>query len=80
MTKLRPAQQLPPAKKITRETLAANPLLAMLVRQRAKEISLLKKAAKAAPKSSFEEQLELDPAIDRGVDPEAPAEKFDNDG
>lgn len=44
MPKLRPQQKLPPAKKITRETLRANPLLATLARQRARQIRDLRKA------------------------------------
>jgi hypothetical protein len=43
MTKLRPSQKLPPAKKITREVLRENPFLAALIRQRAKQIRELKK-------------------------------------
>lgn len=37
MTKLRPAQTRPEAKKITRETLRENPLLRSLIRERLKE-------------------------------------------
>jgi hypothetical protein len=44
MSTLRPAQTLAPAKKITLEVLRSNPLLAELIRQRAKEIRELRKA------------------------------------
>ena len=45
MGKIRPAKN---PKKLTRETLKANPLIAMLTRQRAKEIRELRKAKKAS--------------------------------
>ncbi len=47
MTKLRPSQRLPEAKKITKESLAANPLLRSLARERSKQIRELQKEAAA---------------------------------
>ena len=43
MTKRRPEQQRPPAKKLTREVMRENPLLAALARQRLKEIRELRR-------------------------------------
>ena len=46
MTKLRPGQTRSPAKKITREVLRKNPLLATLARRRAKELRELREERK----------------------------------
>jgi hypothetical protein len=48
MTKLRPNQMRQPGKKITREVLRSNPMLAKIIRERAREIRNLRaKTSKA---------------------------------
>jgi hypothetical protein len=47
MAELRPAQKRPKAKKLTRETLRQNPLLAKLARARLKELKAVRAAKKA---------------------------------
>ena len=60
MTKLRPEQLLPPAKKLTKEVLRENPLLGVLARQRLKE---------ARGNLSEKEQLELHSNYFRNLPP-----------
>ena len=47
MPELRPAQKRGPAKKITREVLRNNPLLAALIRGRLKEIKAVREEKKS---------------------------------
>jgi len=58
MSKLRPAQMLSPAKKLTPEVLKANPALAALIRARAAEIRNLAKKVRDSDLGD-EEQLEF---------------------
>ncbi len=58
MSKLRPAQQRSPAKKLTPEVLKANPALAALIRARAAEIRNLAKKVRDSELGD-EEQLEF---------------------
>ena len=48
MPELRPAQERPKAKKITKEELRKNPLLRKLIRERAKEVREVREAKKAS--------------------------------
>ena len=48
MSKLRPAPMHPPAKKLTREVIRANPLLGRLARIRLKQIKAAREAKKAS--------------------------------
>ena len=47
MVKLRPAQMLSPAKKLTKEELRKNPFLRRLIIERLKEIKSIRAAGKA---------------------------------